>query len=257
MHESLTRLDQLAAALAADPATVAVLGLGSAGLELDRFDEHSDIDFFVVVDTAAAKQRLVDDVGWLASMGEVAYSFANDPNGRKALFTDGLFVEYAIFVTDELPTIPYAGARIVWQRNGIGGDLSRGAPSHPASAPDTVDFHLNEALTNVFVGLHRELRGEHLTACRFIQVYAVDHVLALARLTLPPPPLRDPFDATRRVETGYSQLAEPLRHMVTGYDGNVGAARAVVSWLSAHYDPDPAIVDAIDRLLTAPPAIDS
>ena len=49
VHPTLTRLDDLAAALADDDTLLAVLGLGSAGVEHDRFDDHSDIDFWLVV----------------------------------------------------------------------------------------------------------------------------------------------------------------------------------------------------------------
>lgn len=55
----------------------------------------------------------------------------------------------------ELARVSLSGARVVWE------------------------FHLNEALTDLYVGLHRELRGERLNAARFIQSYAVDRVIAL------------------------------------------------------------------------------
>ena len=252
MHPTLGRLDDLALSLAADPAVAAVLGLGSAGVEHARFDEHSDIDFFVIVDDSPAKQRMLADVRWLSAMGVVGYSFANDPNGRKALFQDGLFVEYAVFTTDELAGIPFAGARVVWQRATDPADLTAllaGGAAPPPTSLDTVEFHLNEALTNLFVGLHRELRGERLAATRFIQVYAVDRVLALARLTEPAMAQRDPFEATRRAEAAYPALVEPLRHMVAGYDRNHVSANAVLGWLTDHYDADPVIVSAVEALL--------
>ena len=113
MHPTLARLDHLATSSAGNSEVRAVLGLGSAGLEHDRFDEHSDIDFFVIVDTTAAKQRYLADVDWLSPMGVVVYDFVNDPNGRKALFDDGLFVEYAIFTTEEARAIPFA-VHVMW-----------------------------------------------------------------------------------------------------------------------------------------------
>ena len=89
--------------------------------------------------------------------------------------------EYAIFTPKQLAALPVTGARVVWSR-GSYDPLAIGAAVPAVTAIDTVDFHLNEALTNLYVGLHRELRGEHLAAMRFIQVYAVDRVLALVRL---------------------------------------------------------------------------
>lgn len=253
VHPTLSRLDDLAADLATDAQVLAVLGLGSAGAQTHRFDEHSDIDFFVVVDSVSAKEAYLRDINWLGGFGgEVAYSFVNDPNGRKALFADGLFVEYAIFTPDQLAALPLAGVRVVWSRTGD--DLAHCSESVPAAtAIDTVDFHLNEALTNLFVGLHRELRGERLTAMRFIQVYAVDRVLALVRLD---PGSRldhpDPFEGTRRVENAHLPHDLPLSLMVLGYDQNVNAAGAVLDWLMNRYSTDPVITQAIQQLLPEP-----
>jgi hypothetical protein len=111
---TLRRLDHLAEHLSRDAGVQAVLGLGSAGVETSRFDEHSDIDFFLVVDDVETKSRYLADPAWLGGFGgQVAYSFVHDPNGRKALFEDGLFVEYAIFTPAELAPLPFAGARVV------------------------------------------------------------------------------------------------------------------------------------------------
>ena len=251
MHSTLARLDDLALSLTPDPEVLAVLGLGSAGLEHSRFDDHSDIDFWLVVADASVKQRYLGHQDWLSGFGgRVSYSFVNDPNGRKALFEDGLFLEYAIFTPEELRLLAFTGARVVWQRRGIPLDLDDHPGPGAPTAIDTVEFHVNEALTNLFVGLHRELRGERLTALRFIQVHAVDRLLALLRLD---PTrrwtLRDPFEATRRVESSFGDL--PLHRMVPGYDDNKAAAHATLEWLTARYETDPAIVDAVRGLLAA------
>lgn len=253
MHPTLTRLDHLARALAGSPGIRAVLGLGSAGLEHDRFDEHSDIDFFVVVDDAPTKQALLDDIAWLAGFGgEVAYSFVNDPNGRKALLDDGLFLEYAIFTPAELAGLTLAGSRVVWSRPGLDtAPLVTPGVLPTRSALDTVEFHLNEALTNLFVGLHRHLRGERLTAMRFVQVYAVDRVLSLARLSSPETTTAqpDPFDPSRRVEASGPQPDVPLEEMVGGYTRTPESAAVTLRWLTTHHRADPVIVAAVDALL--------
>lgn len=251
MHPTLRRLDRLAAHLATDPHVEAVLGLGSAGVETDRFDDHSDIDFVVVVDGPETKDRFLQDIGWLEGFGgHVAFSFVNDPNGRKALFADGLFLEYAVFTATDLAGVPFTGARVVWSRGRIDA-VTHGAAVPPATAIDTIDFHLNEALTNLYVGLHRELRGEHLTAMRFIQVYAVDRVLALVRLD-PATALDHPdhFEATRRIERATLPAGLPLERMIPGYAKNRDAARAVLAWLTDHYETAPDIVAAIRELMT-------
>lgn len=252
MHPMLRRLDDLAAHLATRPDAVALLGLGSAGAEHDRLDAHSDLDFFVVVADGAVA-GYVDSIDWLAAPCPVAYSFANERNGRKALYADGIFVEYAVFTVDELARLPVSGARVVWQRPDAPAGLAEcGPPPRPATPYDTVEFHLNEALTNLYVGLHRELRGERLTAARFIQSYAVDRVLALLRLTSPGAGhRRDPFDPSRRVEQAYPPEVLPLAEMVPGYRANRAAARTTLAWLEARFPVDPVIGDAVRRLLVA------
>lgn len=248
MHPMLRRLDDLAAHLATDDDVIALLGLGSAGAEHDRMDEHSDLDFFVVVEDGA-KARYLSDIEWLAAAHPVAYSFANDRNGRKALFADGIFAEYAIFTVAELARLPIKGARIIWQRDTDASPVWTDCLPPPVPPFDTVEFHLNEALTNLYVGLHRELRGERLTASRFIQTYAVDRVIALLNLTAPAGHRRDPFEASRRVEQAYPPEKLPLAAMVRGYEHNWAAARFTFDWLHQRFAVDPVIAAAIAQLL--------
>ncbi len=249
VHPLLRRLDDLAAHLATRPDALALLGVGSAGVEHERLDEHSDLDFFVVVEDAA-KSRYLASVDWLEGAGRVDYSFVNSPDGRKALLEGGVFVEYAVFTVGELAQVPFTGGRVVWQRADVTEVIAREGPPLPRPALDTVDFHLNEALTNLYVGLHRELRGERLSAARFIQSHAVDRVLALLRLTGPPDaPARDPFDPARRVETVYPPDVLPLAAMVPGYLHNTAAARAVLGWLAGRFDIDPVMQRAVRELL--------
>lgn len=249
MHPTLRRLDRLASHLSTDPRVQAILGLGSAGLETDRFDDHSDIDFFVVVDEPAAKQHYLSDISWLNGFGgQLIYSFVNDPNGRKALFADGLFLEYAVFTPSELAGIRFSGARVVWSRAAL--TLEPQRDTHATTPLDTVDFHLNEALTNLYVGLHRECRGERLTAMRFIQVYAVDRVLSLMRLEPTTDwPMPDPFEPTRRVEQSRAAHPPPLADLMPGYQHNTSAAEATLGWLTGRYDVHSSFVERIRQLI--------
>ncbi len=245
----LRRLDDLAAHLATRGDALAVLGLGSAGLEHDRLDEHSDLDFFVIVEDDA-KPRYLESIDWLQAPCPVAYSFVNDRNGRKALYADGIFVEYAVFTLAELPRIPFQGARVVWRRDDAPATLAASGTPPTAPSDDTIEFHLNEALTNLYVGLHRDLRGERLTASRFIQSFAIDRIIALLRLTSPQTHhRRDPFEPTRRVEQAYTPAELPLAEMIPGYEHNRQAATTTLTWLEKHFPVDPVIAAAIRQLL--------
>ena len=53
----LQRLDDLGGVVARRGDAIALLGVGSVGLDLDRLDEHSDLDFFVIVDRYASAYR--------------------------------------------------------------------------------------------------------------------------------------------------------------------------------------------------------
>ena len=45
----LKRLDEIGRSLKKTGKALALLGLGSVGVELDRIDDYSDLDFFVIV----------------------------------------------------------------------------------------------------------------------------------------------------------------------------------------------------------------
>ena len=239
----------MGAALARRGDAIALIGLGSVGADLDRLDDHSDLDFFVVVDEGA-KQQYLDSIDWLEQPCPVSFSFANTVDGRKALYADGLFAEYAVFTLDELRRSSYAAGRVVWQR----ADAPRGLetpqrpPGHGTSA--TVEWQVNEALTNVYVGLQREARGERLSAMRLIQSHAVDRVVTLAGLLgTEEAGARDPFAIERRAEARFGPDVLPLARMAPGYEHNREAALAILEWLEKwRVALDPALAAAVREL---------
>jgi hypothetical protein len=129
----LQRLDDLGAVLAGRGDALALIGLGSVGLDLDRLDEHSDMDFFVVVEDGA-KQRYLDSIDWLEALSPIEFSFENSVDGRKVLFADGLFAEYAVFTEDELRAGSFPPGRLVWARADAPEGLER-CGSLPGASP--------------------------------------------------------------------------------------------------------------------------
>src|SRR5262245_22541835 len=123
----LQRLDAIARALASRGDVIALLGVGSVGRDLDRIDEHSDLDFFVIVEDDA-KERYLDDIDWLREAAPLVYDFENTVDGRKVLFADGIYAEYAVFTLAEVTSGAFMPGRVVWQRadapEGLG-DLGR------------------------------------------------------------------------------------------------------------------------------------
>lgn len=248
MRPVLRRLDEIAAVLAARDDVIALLGLGSCGAQLARLDEHSDLDFFVVVEDGA-KGRYLDRTDWLEAPGPVAHLFAHEHAGRRALYADGVFVEFLVLTVAELSGVAFSGARVVWRRPDAPRNLTESGQPAPRPQFDTEEFHLNDALANLYLGLHRELRGERLSAARMIQGHAVNAVIALLRIGGGEIPYRDPFDASRRVERAYPPDVLPLAAMVPGYERNVAAADFILAWLGKRYPVPAGIGDPIRELI--------
>ena len=247
----LRRLDDLGAVLARRGDAIALLGVGSVGHDLARLDDHSDLDFFVLVEDGA-KQRYLDSIDWLEQLQPVVYSFENSVDGRKALFADGLFAEYAIFTVDELRTASFMPGRIVWQRDDAPDGLEALGRLPGPSPYDDPDYQLNEALTNLYVGLHRDARGERLSATRFIQSHAVDRLITYLYLTdTDTRPPQDAFVIERGVERRFGEDVLPLASFVLGYDRNHEAALAMLEWLESRMEVNDVLAAAIRQLCAA------
>ena len=241
-------LDRLAQVLAERGDAVALLGLGSVGRDLHRLDEHSDADFFVVVDDEAARDRYLADLDWLEAAHPVVWSFENSLAGRKALLADGLFAEYAVFSLAELDTAGYPPGRIHWQRSDAPAGLD--VPRLPLPMTPSLEHQVGEAITNLYVGLHRDLRGERLTATRFIQGYAVDRwITILGLLGLGTGAQQDVFVIDRGAERRFPPELLPLADLVPGYERNGHAAATLLGLLEAHVELDPSIVAGVRALI--------
>lgn len=245
----LQRLDDLGTELERRGDSIALIALGSVGLDLDRLDEHSDLDFFAIVEDGA-KRRYLDSIDWLEALAPVAYSFRNSTDGRKVLFADGLFAEYAVFTLDQLRESSFPAGRIVWRRNDAPPGLERWGRGPAAMPHATAEDQANEALTNLYVGLHREARGERLAAMRLIQVHAVDRLINFLELSDTEGGKRqDLFTIERGTEKRFGPELLPLAKMVMGYTANREAAAAIFDWLEARVEVDPSLGEAIRRLL--------
>jgi hypothetical protein len=239
----LKRLDEIADALAASGHGLALLALGSVGVELDRLDAYSDLDFFVIVETGH-KAAYLDSLDWLAAAHTIAYAFQNTHDGYKLLFSDGIFCENAIFEPQELADVPFAPGRVVWQAEGFDSTLLEPRVQFPK--PKTAEWLLGEALTNLYVGMARYRRGEKLSALRFVQGYAVDRVVELsAFIATEQPAHKDPFTAERRFEQRFPTISDHLPQFLQGYDATPESTRAILAFLEQHFDINPAIKAAI------------
>jgi hypothetical protein len=233
----LARLDAIGAALKASGEALALLALGSVGVETDRIDAYSDLDFFAIV-KANRKQRFMDNLDWMAA--PIAYSFQNTDDGHKVLYEDGIFAEFAIFEPRELAAIPFAPGRLIWKADEF--DASLTTPRVHSPYKYALNWVLGEALTNLYVGMGRERRGETLAALRLIQVYAVNQVMRLGPYIEPDhPDKRDLFADERRFEQRFPGIADQLPSMMQGYNGNAASAKAILAFLGEHFEINAAI----------------
>jgi len=244
----LDRLDAIGRSVEKSDHAEALFGLGSVGQDGKRLDEFSDLDFFLIVQPGF-KQQYISDLSWLSSILPLTFQFQNTVDGWKVLFEDGIFAEFAVFEQKELVKIPFSPGRIIWKKKGVADSIAM--PDKISSIPDpcTIDWHLGEALSNLYIGMCRYQRGEKLSAFRFVQHYAVDRILALHEIKAGKNKSgRDPFSIERRLEHRHPELCLWLIRFVPGYEKTPAAALAILDYLSAEYPVNAAMEKEIRQL---------
>ena len=228
----LERLDAIGAALRDSGHALALLGLGSVGLERDRLDRHSDLDFFAIVERGH-KARYLDNLDWLAASHPLVWHYRNTIDGYKALMRDGVFCEFAVFEPQELEAIPFAQGRVVWKRADVDDTIAVPRKPVPDGALPDEEWIVGEVLGLLFVGMQRWRRGEKLSAGRLVQVHALDRLIELDALRARErgetnATNRDPFGRERRIEQASPLLARELAALMPGYEATPQAVRAIV-----------------------------
>ena len=252
-----SRLEQIGEQLAGREGTLALLGLGSAGRDMDRLDEFSDLDFFVIVEPGY-KQAFIDNLDWLTSIRPLAFSFLNTPDGHKALYDDGVFCEFAVFEPDELPGIAFAPGRIIWGRPGFDSDVLEPAAREEEFGQGDEEFLLGELLTNLYVGLSRYARGERLSACLFVQNYALSRLISLLELWGDSVPGgEDPYSNDRRFEQRFAAHESLVESLMPGYRGTPDSAERMLEFLCSRKDINEVIASDIRKLISVCREVDS
>jgi len=229
-----SRLRSLGSALLADPDGLGLLALGSVGAELARLDAWSDLDFFAIV-RAEAKPRFLSDLSWLDRASPLAWSFANTADGRKVLWEDGIYGEYAVFSPEELASAAFAEGRWIARRPELPEGLRK--PANPAGRTrprDDAAWCAAELASCLYVGLCRFRRGERLSAWRFVQTFCLDRWQELVELLEPATEvLADPYGRDRRFEQRWPAAAAWLPRLIRGYDDTQAVALAFLEWIES------------------------
>jgi hypothetical protein len=192
------------------------------------------------------KQTYLISLSWLSEIHPIVYSFLNTDDGYKVLFKDHIFCEFAVFEPAELEKISDSPGRIIWKEDGVPDAFGQPVSTPGASTRRSIEFLLGEALTNLYVGLNRDKRGEKLTAMRFIQGYALDRLVELSEyVEIGNEVHRDPFVNARRFEQRYPTLIRDLSKWAQGYEKNRQSALAILEFLEEHFEVNKAMAAEI------------
>jgi hypothetical protein len=243
------RLTAIGQSLANSGRAYALLGLGSAGIERERMDDYSDLDFFVIA-KEGYKTEFINDLSWLTSIQPKGYSVQNTVDGHKFLYADGIFCEFAVFEPHELPHIPFSPGQVVWSEPGF--DLQCLTPTNNAGIyerNDNIEWIIGESLTNLYVGLGRYCRGEKLSAMKFVQSFSLDRLIDLIHLQQPNnDKWVDQYMPDRRLEARFNTIEDTLARCCQGYQHTPESALAQLDWLEKHYEINTAIAREIRNL---------
>ncbi|KGE16398.1 hypothetical protein [Paenibacillus wynnii] len=245
----LLRLDEIGIALEVRREALLLLGLGSVGVETHRLDEYSDLDFFLIVATGA-KDKFINQLDWLEDACPLTYSFKNTKDGYKVMFEDGIYGEFAVFEESELKGISFSGGRVVWKASNYEWNTEfESTVDFPKLKAESVDYVVNEALTNIYVGLGRFARGEKLSATRFIESYPVNGILSVLHLLEPEVDCYpDKFSNERRVEQRFPEFSKRMGSLMQGYDSVPYSALELLSYLEEFYPVNERMSAEIRRL---------
>ncbi|MFD2671476.1 hypothetical protein [Marinicrinis sediminis] len=245
----LQRLDGIGVTLSRKGHALMLLALGSVGKETERADAYSDLDFFVIVEPGY-KARFIDQLDWLSDTYPLAYSFQNTRDGHKVMFEDGIYGEFAVFEEQELEQAAYDEGRMVWKADTFHNEqLVKPHAPFPQVRGTSLDFAMNEALTNLYVGLGRYARGEKLSGSRFVQEHALHSILSVLHLLEEETNFfPDKFGMDRRLEARFPAFAKLLPDMLQGYERVPESALHVLSYIESRYAANPKLAAEIRQL---------
>ena len=235
-------LEVLALAAQNAPGAIALIGAGSAGAEISRMDQYSDIDFFLVVEEGVSS-RFIDDNSWFGRELPIVFSFRDTEHGNKVLLENGVFLEFAIFTEAELAQNGIPGLRTIW----CASEFS--LPDLSAKQPSTreLSYYVDQALSNLLVGALRLRRGERLAALAMVERYALTNLLTAFRVKNNLK-TEDPFNIERRAEEA---LGVDLAELVQGYEKVEHSLQNLLIFAERNFEVNGAIARSIRDTLVS------
>lgn len=238
-RQLLQRLDDIGSSVASTHKALALIGLGSVGAELDRLDDYSDLDFFVVVKDRH-KAEFIANLDWLSRARSIRFAFQNTPDGYKVLFDDDIYAEFAVFELAELENAAYTAGRIVWKDDAFDEQWRIPKKQPLPWKAESREWLISEIATCLYVGLCRLRRGEQLSAWRFVQGHAFTLLLELVEYDRSDPTL-DVFSKERRFEQRHPEWPAQLGRFLQGYERVAESVQEMLRYLDGNYVVPPEI----------------
>jgi hypothetical protein len=237
-----------------DPRVLGLVLCGSSA-EVGRRDQWSDHDFLMItVDGTPEDYRT--DLSWLPDAESIAFSFRETAHGLKALYRNGLMIEFAIFDAAEFAGCALNHYAVVLDRSDI--TQVAAAVRDRSMAPRPIDrlaeFRL--FLSLIYIGTGRARRGERLSAHVMIRTYALEHLLRTVRDILESGSTEqlDALDVWRRFETADADLAGRIDSALARpiEDCARDLVEIAMDWLPRNWPECPvseaaAVVELLDR----------
>lgn len=224
------------------PHSIALIGAGSAGAEIARMDEYSDIDFFLIVKDGYSS-GFINDNSWFGRKLPIAFAFRDTNHGNKALLQNGVFLEFAIFTEAELAQNGIPGLRTIWSKPGFSlPDLSYKKP-----IVRELSYYVDQALSNLLVGALRLKRGERLAALAMIERYALTNLLTAYRVKNNLE-IQDPFNIERRAE---QTLGLDFSTLIQGYEKLELSLEKILVFAEENFEVNVSVTQSIRELINS------
>ena len=240
LHVVKETLEKLSSAAQNSPHTIALIGAGSAGADISRMDQYSDIDFFLIVEEGSSAD-FINDNSWFGRDVSIVFAFRDTDHGNKVLLENGVFLEFAIFTEVELSLYGIPGLSTIWSKPGFA------LPnfSEKVAVERELSYYVNQGLSNLLIGALRLKRGERLAALAMIERHALTNFLIAYRMKNHLK-IEDPFNIERRAER---TLGVEFARLLQGYEKLEESLAEILNFAERNFEVNRPIAEAIRELL--------
>ena len=212
--EFLAFIEDLSESAQDNPDVLGLVLVGSAA-ETFRADEWSDHDFFLIVKPSQG-ERFRNDLSWLPSPTEIAFSPRETDHGLKVVYRNGHVLEFAVFEDKELELASVNTWEVPIDKTNIT-ERVKAIQARTNPRPFILEDEWALFLATILIAIGRARRGELLIAGQGIRTRALNHALGLLRASKSPldqtTELEDNLDRFRKVETQYPEEAKILNEI--------------------------------------------